>query len=120
MIRQLDLLPVLAAIRAAIGPGLRAGIDDLGVRRMHRQRPHRRPLRQAVLQRLPLVGAISQAAETGMHGPARTGFAGQAEIYIGSMIGHEASLPSVVTASDNSAGAPAKYCSLRYYPAAAG
>ena len=80
MVRDVDLLPVLAAVGAAIRPGLRAGIDDLGLARMYRQGAHRRRLRQAVLQRLPFVAAVGHAAEARMHHPARPGFTGQAQI----------------------------------------
>ncbi len=80
VIGQLDLLPVLAVIGAAVGAGLRAGIDDLRLQRMHRQRAHRRRFGQAALQKLPFVAAVGEAAKTGMHRPPRSGFARQTEI----------------------------------------
>jgi hypothetical protein len=58
VIGQFDLLPVLAAIRAAVHPGLGAGVDDLRLRRVHCQGAHGGALRQAALQRFPLVAAV--------------------------------------------------------------
>ena len=76
VVGHLDLFPVLAAVGAAIGAGLRAGIDDLGLLRVHRQGAHRRHLGQAALQRLPLAAAVGQPEKAGMHHPAAPGFAG--------------------------------------------
>src|SRR5437764_1967188 len=90
MVRQLDLLPVLAAIGAAIGAILRAGIDDLRLRRMHRESAHGGPLRQAVLQRFPLVSVIGETEKSGMHDATGACFAGQTEVHIGSLICHVA------------------------------
>ena len=80
VIGQVDLLPMLAMVGAAVGAGLRAGIDNLGPQRMHRQRPHRRRFGQAALQKLPFVAAVGEAAETGMHRPPRSGFARQPQV----------------------------------------
>ena len=47
VIRQLDLLPVLATVRTAIGPGLCSSVDDLALQRMHGKGADRRHFGQA-------------------------------------------------------------------------
>ena len=103
VVGELDLLPVLAAVGAAIGAGLRAGIDDRRVRRMHRQGAHRRLLGQAALHRLPLVAAVGQAEQPGMDRPARPRFAGQSEIQVGLLLCH-GTPPPLVWLRDDRAG----------------
>jgi len=63
---------VVAAIRA----GLRAGVDNFGVQRMHRESADRRRLGQAVMQCLPFAATVGHAIEAGLHHPAAPGFTG--------------------------------------------
>jgi hypothetical protein len=85
VIGQRHLLPVLAAVGAAIGAVLRAGVDDLGLLRVHRERAHRRLVGQAALKPLPLLAAVGQPHQAGINRPARAGFAGEAGVKIGDM-----------------------------------
>src|SRR6202030_3764606 len=97
VVGHLDLLPVPAAVGAAIGSGLRAGIDDLGFLRMHRQGTHRRLFWQAALYRMPFPAAVGQPEKTGMHDPAAPGFTRQAEIEVGWLLCHGIARPPPVS-----------------------
>ena len=80
VVGQVDLFPVRAMVVAAIRTGLRAGIDDLGVQRMHGEGAHRGGFGQAEMQCLPTVTTVGHAIEAGLHHPAAPGFTGQPQV----------------------------------------
>ncbi len=82
VVGHVDLFPMLAAVGAAIGPGLRARVHDLGLLRMHRQRPHRRHLGQPARERLPFLAAVGHAEQAGIDDAAGPGLAGQSQINV--------------------------------------
>src|SRR3954447_2227586 len=109
VVGHLDLVPMLAAIGAAIEAQLRPGIHDLRVKRMDRQRAHRRRLGQAALDLLPFITAVGQAEQPRMHHPAAAGFARKTEVEIGLVIvavaGHLSALPIRAASSAACGGA---------------
>ena len=54
-IREVESLPVPAAVEATVRPVLRAGVDHQGIGRMHGERPDLGPLGQATRERLPEI-----------------------------------------------------------------
>src|SRR5207237_10810184 len=86
VVRDVELLPVLSVVGAPIRTVLRADIDGVGMLRVHGDRPDGGRGRKTARRELPMIVAGSNAIETGFDGPARSGFASQADVHVGSAI----------------------------------
>src|SRR5580658_5345429 len=83
VVLDVDLLPMLAVVVAAIGARLGAGEDDFRVQRVHGEGAHGGCVWKATGQRLPFVCAVGQAIQAGLHNPTAAGFSGEAQVDVG-------------------------------------
>src|SRR6266852_6157194 len=93
MIRDVELFPVLAVIRAAVGTPLRADVHGPGLLGMRGDAADGRRLGEALGHELPPVSADGHAIEAGFDGAARGGFSSQTDVDVRLPVGrHDALL----------------------------
>ena len=86
VIRDVELLPVLPVVRAAVRTVLRADIDGVRVLGVRGDGPDGGRLGQAASRELPAVVADGHAIEAGLHGTARRGLTRQTDVHVGRAI----------------------------------
>jgi hypothetical protein len=75
---------MVAVVGAAIGPALGADVDDVRFQWMHGDGPDGRRFGKPAGHKLPLAVVIAHPIQPGLDHPARRGFAGEANVDVGS------------------------------------
>src|SRR6266850_1378871 len=98
VVRHVELLPVISAIGAPIRAVLSADIDGVGVLGVRGDRSDGGRGGQAAGRDLPAIVAGRHTIETGLHGPARGGFAREPDIHVGLAIQRHGALLTFIVA----------------------